>query len=219
MIDGGIHTLIVEKQLEMRRKYKMNIRISDIVAAIIQNGVGNMDEFLCLGKEEECLKKDKSDIMNMANDIGIDIMYVKENMDNLAEIPCICGVYIITNKSGKIYIGASVDVHSRMTYNGSVERTISSVSIYATRNKSDAYTLEQYLIRKLNPGLNRQKPRIFGRGAAKTVPVEDGVHDLIIDKQGYILEKYRINIAVSQIIDTLLKNYVYKIEELFNIKV
>ncbi len=213
---NGEHTLIVEKQREIRKRYKMYIRISDVVT---HNGIVNVEELLGLGKEGEYIKKDKSDIINMANKIGIDVVYVKENIDNLAEIPCICGVYIIITESGKIYIDASVDIHSRMAYHRFGAEGSSSVDIYTTKNKSDAYLLEQYLMRELNPGLNRQKPRIFSRKTAKTVPIEDDVYFLIMGKQRDILEKYGVNITVSQIIDTLLKNYICKIEEFFHIKV
>lgn len=219
MINGDIHTLIVEKQREIRKRYKMYIRISDVVTVIIHNGIGNIEEFLGLGKEGEYIKKDKPDIINMANKIGIDVVCVKENIDNLADIPCIYGVYVIITESGKIYIGASVDIHSRMAYHRFGAEGSSSVDMYTTKNKSDAYLLEQYLIRELNPGLNRQKSKIFSRKTAKTVPIEDDVYFLIMGKQRDILEKYGVNITVSQIIDTLLKNYICKIEEFFHIKV
>ncbi len=68
-------------------------------------------------------------------------------------------------------------------------------------------------------GLNRQKPRIVYRKTAKTVQIEDDVYFLIMDKQRDILQKYGVNITISQIIDALLKNYIYKIEEFFHIKV
>jgi hypothetical protein len=109
--------------------------------------------------------------------------------------------------------------HNRMAYHRFGAEGSSSVDIYTTKNKSDAYLLEQYLIRELNPGLNRQKPRIFSRKTAKTVQIEDDVYFLIMDKQRDILKKYGVNITMSQIIDTLLKNYIYKIEEFFHIKV
>lgn len=44
MVNDDIHTLIIERQLEMRRKYKMYIRISDIVTAIIQNSIDSIKQ-------------------------------------------------------------------------------------------------------------------------------------------------------------------------------
>ena len=81
MIKGDMHTLIIEKQREIRKRYKIHIRISDVVVVIIQNGIGNIEELLGLGKEGEYIKKDKPDITDMANKIGIDV--VKENRKNI----------------------------------------------------------------------------------------------------------------------------------------
>lgn len=44
MVNDDIHTLIIERQLDMHRKYKMYIRISDIVTVIIQNGIDSIKQ-------------------------------------------------------------------------------------------------------------------------------------------------------------------------------
>jgi len=216
-IHKDMHTLIAKKQEEMHSIYKMNIRISDILAVVIKNGIDNIEKLLCLGKEREHVKEDKFDIINMANKIGIEIIYTKENIGNLAKIPSRCGVYIITTESGRIYVGASLDMYNRITHH-SIEEPIRSVNIYLTRNKSDADLLERRLICELDPELNTQKPMLFSFNMeTKTVQIEDKIYFLVAKKRIEILEKYRTNITIFQIIDTLLRNYIDKIEELFRI--
>lgn len=59
-IPDDIHALIVDKQLEIRRKYKITVRISDIIALIVKNNIDKIGEYLGL----------KSEIGGSAPDLG-----------------------------------------------------------------------------------------------------------------------------------------------------
>lgn len=217
MICGDIHALIVEKQQKMRNRYNVHIRISDIVAIIVENGIGNIERLLGFEKETGCIKKYKFEIINMANKIGVDIICVKENICDInpTTIPSGCGVYIITTESGRMYVGTSLDIYNRVVCHN-IEESIRSISIYLTGNKSDANLLERYIICELNPEINTKKPMSFSLNKKmKTVQIEDNVYFSIVDKRREILKKYRTNVTIFQIVDALLKNYVDKIEKLF----
>lgn len=47
-IPDDIHALVVDKQLEIKRKYKMTVRISDIIALIVKNNIDKIGEYLGL---------------------------------------------------------------------------------------------------------------------------------------------------------------------------
>jgi hypothetical protein len=51
MIHDNMHALIVDKQQEIRNRYKIYISISDIVTVIIENGIDNIEKLLGLENE------------------------------------------------------------------------------------------------------------------------------------------------------------------------
>lgn len=50
-IPDEIHTLVVDKQLEIRRKYKITVKISDLIAVIVKNNIDNAGKYLGLKGE------------------------------------------------------------------------------------------------------------------------------------------------------------------------
>jgi hypothetical protein len=43
-ISDSMHTLVGEKKLELFKKYKITVKIADIVNAAIKSGIDNVDE-------------------------------------------------------------------------------------------------------------------------------------------------------------------------------
>ncbi len=219
---NDVHALIVKKQQKIQER-RMYINIADIITVIIENNIYNIENLLDLGEKGEYIKRDIPDIINIANNMGIEIICIKENISNtnLTSVPVSCGVYIITTKSGRIYIGSSSNIYKRvMRHNIYTDagESIVSVNIYVTNDKYDAFLLERRLIWELNPELNIQKPISLSYGAnIKTVQIDNRTYSLIENKRREILDKYGTNIATYQIADILLKNYIDKTEELFHI--
>lgn len=50
-IPDEIHALVVDKQLEIRRKYKITVKISDLIAVIVKNNIDNAGKYLGLKGE------------------------------------------------------------------------------------------------------------------------------------------------------------------------
>lgn len=129
---------------------------------------------------EKDLNKEISDIRE---ETDIDIMCINKDID-INSIPNSCGVYIIETKSRKRYIGSSINVSNRVSAqkNRYVEDPINTISIYMTKNESEARLLEQWFIYKFNPELNARKP------------TQDGIKRMIPKANICIECKARINI-------------------------
>jgi len=80
---------------------------------------------------------------------------------NFSKIPNCCGAYVIKTKSNKLYVGSSKTIRSRImqhrVYNDPnfSSENIHSSCYYATNNHVDARILEYWLIREINPELNK----------------------------------------------------------------
>lgn len=75
-------------------------------------------------------------------------------------IPDYCGAYVIKVQSGKQYVGSSKTLYTRIqshkVYNDpNISGKIISVCCYRTKSLPDARILENWLIREINPDLNR----------------------------------------------------------------
>lgn len=51
-IPDDAHDLIVDKQTEIKRKYKVTVKISDIIAIIVKNNIHKMEKYLGLGTKD-----------------------------------------------------------------------------------------------------------------------------------------------------------------------
>lgn len=67
-IHDDTHALIIDKQTELKRKHKITVKISDLIAIYVKYGVKKTEKLLGLKSEEE------SDIED-----GIEIKNKKEN--------------------------------------------------------------------------------------------------------------------------------------------
>ncbi len=131
-------------------------------------------------------------------------MYAEENIReiNSNTIPNRCGTYIITIKSGRRYVGMSSDLYNRIRRHSC---NIVSVSIYMTKNESEARILERWLLCELNPELNISKPVSFN-GGIKTVPIDDDTYYTLIEMQQKIRKEYGVNVTISQMISTIVRD-------------
>ncbi len=93
--------------------------------------------------------------------IGVEITSKIEDVpyEELPSIPNCCGAYIITVKSGKIYVGSSKTIRTRIQSHNvhndpNIIEDIDKVTFYITNTHMDARILEYWLIRELNPELN-----------------------------------------------------------------
>lgn len=53
-----------------------------------------------------------------------------------------------------------------------------------------------------------------GRYGVKTIIIDDNIHALIIQKQSDIRERYDINLTISYIVNSILKHYISKMEDI-----
>ncbi len=90
---------------------------------------------------------------------------------NLSLIPDCCGAYVIKVQSGKRYVGSSktprTRIQSHKVYNDPniSGEEIMSVCCYQTKSLVDARILEYWLIREINPELNKpSKPEVMTDG-------------------------------------------------------
>lgn len=63
-IPDDVHTLIIDKQIELKRRHRVSVKISDIIAIVMKNNIHKVGEYLGLvNKEEKDIKQDiKQDI-------------------------------------------------------------------------------------------------------------------------------------------------------------
>lgn len=61
-IPDDVHALIIDKQTELKRRHKISVKISDIIAIVMKNNIHKVGAYLGLKSEE------KSDVVD---DIGI----------------------------------------------------------------------------------------------------------------------------------------------------
>jgi len=80
----------------------------------------------------------------------------------LSTIPNCCGAYVIKVKSGKIYVGSSKTLRNRILQhkdkfdpNISISDKIISTCYYKTNTHQEARIMENWLIREINPELNK----------------------------------------------------------------
>lgn len=52
-IPDDVHALIVDKQTELKRKHKISVKISDIIAVVMKNNIHKVGKYLGLNNEEE----------------------------------------------------------------------------------------------------------------------------------------------------------------------
>lgn len=143
------------------------------------------------------------DVINITNKSGIDIIYAEKDIYYIdpEKVPDHCGVYIITTKSGKRYIGSSVNLRRRaMSCIKNIGRDdVASLGAYLTENEKDARILERWFLFSSKPELNTHKPASLGR--MRTVQIPDDVHLLIGKKRIEIIQKYGVYLTISEIVE------------------
>lgn len=81
-INDDVHALIVDKQTELKRKYKVIVKISDLIALYVRHGVDATEELLGFKAKEKPYVTDKADQGD------IDNQEIKTtNGDNNSSIP------------------------------------------------------------------------------------------------------------------------------------
>lgn len=158
------------------------------------------------------------EVKNIANNTGIEIIYAEKDICiiNPRTIPDHCGVYMITTKSGKRYIGSSVNIYNRIKYHmANRDEQIITVDIYLTEDESDARDLEHWFLYMLRPELNTLKPITLGN--TKTVQVSEDIHISIRKKRVDIIERYGVYLTISEMVAVGMRNIIDKMEELFNL--
>ena len=65
-IQDDVHALIVDKQLELKRRYKVSVKIADIIAILVKNNINKVGEYLGFKNDEES-KKDISNNIKQKN--------------------------------------------------------------------------------------------------------------------------------------------------------
>lgn len=145
------------------------------------------------------------EIKDILSEIGIEIIYVKENINDInpLTIPDHCGVYIIITESGKRYVGSSTNIYRRIMFHKCnakfkpFKEPIKSVSVYLVEEEAHARILEKLFIYRLKPELN-------GQGLFKTVTLDDNTYENIKKIQSSISEELNIEIHISQILEYLI---------------
>lgn len=74
-IQDDIHELIVDKQTEMRRKYKINVKISDIIAACVKDSIKRAERFFGVNVDKDINAKE--DVNIEKNDVAVVDNHVK----------------------------------------------------------------------------------------------------------------------------------------------
>lgn len=65
-IPDDVHALIIDKQTELKRKYKISVKISDIIAVVMKNNIHKIGKYLGLKNDEGSDVKNniRQDIIN-----------------------------------------------------------------------------------------------------------------------------------------------------------
>lgn len=64
-IPDDIHTLITDKQRELKKKHKITVKISDIIALVMKNNINKVGKYLGLQSEEKSDDTSESGQHNM----------------------------------------------------------------------------------------------------------------------------------------------------------
>lgn len=114
--------------------------------------------------EEDQNKRRKKGIYDIVDisldkDMFINIKYgiLEVCIKGCVNIPQCCGAYVITTKSGYLYIGSSRNVYRRIKQqvirSGMIE-PIEKIRVYIVETPFDAKILEYWLMKELKPQLN-----------------------------------------------------------------
>ncbi len=164
------------------------------------------------------------EIENIREKTGVEIIYVDDNVCDSMLIPERCGVYIITTKSRKRYVGSSKNILKRLYRHVSIDNIregkhikepIISISVYLTNDERGARILEHWFMLELDPELNWRKPHKYKMW---NVQLDDDIYDIIIEKKLEIRKKYGVYLTVAQIISVCIKNGIRETEKLLGLE-
>jgi len=117
-------------------------------------------------KRKKKWKYDAADIP-LDKDMSINIKYglLEIQVEDYINIPQCCGAYVITTKSGYIYIGSSRNVRRRIVehikqqvthQSPSIIEPIEKIRVYIVETPFDARIVEFWLMKELKPQLNTE---------------------------------------------------------------
>lgn len=74
-IPDDIHALIIDKQTELKRKHKITVKISDLIAMYVRYGVKKTEKLLGLKSDEESevVNEEKQEIINNSEKPKVDM--------------------------------------------------------------------------------------------------------------------------------------------------
>jgi len=148
------------------------------------------------------LSDNKSIANCIKDDMKIDIIGTMENLSDINIIPESYGTYIIIAQSGKRYIGSSINLSRRIKQHRAFpywhKDPIKAITIFLTWDEIDARRVEDWLISKLDPEINKEyivtrKTRIGPRLSI------DGVKPYIV----YLIYKDKTDHGHLDLADTL----------------
>lgn len=106
------------------------------------------------------LSSNKSMANYIKDNMKIDIIGIMEDLSDVNMIPERHGTYIITARSGKRYIGSSINVSRRMRQHRSYpywsKDPIKTITVLLTWDEIDARRVEDFLISELDPEINKE---------------------------------------------------------------
>jgi hypothetical protein len=65
-IPDDVHALIIDKQTELKRKHKITVKISDLIAMYVRHGIKKTEKLLGLktDEESEVVRDEKSEVVS-----------------------------------------------------------------------------------------------------------------------------------------------------------
>ena len=103
--------------------------------------------------------------ISLDKDMSINIKYgiLEIQIEDYIHLPQCCGAYVITTKSGYLYVGSSRNVRRRIVehikqqvtrQSSSIIEPIEKIRVYVVETPFDARILEFWLMKELKPRLN-----------------------------------------------------------------
>lgn len=132
---------------DVKRRHKMKTEYPKIDIKVLKKSL-DYEKYI----ERNYENRENCDKLKIDTLVDVDI-------GDISKIGYCCGVYVLITRSGRMYIGSSIDIKNRLSRHRSDQEyifdPIESVIVYVTENIGDAKYLEMNLIRETKPDLNR----------------------------------------------------------------
>lgn len=108
--------------------------------------ISDIDVSLINRQNEECIKLPINTMVNI-------------HIDDIWKLGHGCGVYVLINKLGEAYVGSSKNIKNRLSSHRSNQNfgQLEFATIFATVDMKEARDIEAFLIKEMQPDLNRYK--------------------------------------------------------------